>query len=100
MTNWARTNFYILPEVEQGLTLGKPVVALESTVITHGLPYPENVNLANDMEMEIRNQGCIPATIAIVDGKICIGLDASLMDQLVNGRRYARSVPVILRLPW
>ncbi len=85
MTNWARTNFHILPEVEQALKLGKPVVALESTVITHGLPYPENVNLANDMEMEIREQGCIPATIAIVDGKICIGLDGILMDQLVKG---------------
>ena len=85
MTNWARTHFHILPEVKQALKLGKPVVALESTVITHGLPYPENVNLANDMEMEIREQGCIPATIAIVDGKICIGLDGILMDQLVKG---------------
>jgi pseudouridine-5'-phosphate glycosidase len=85
MTNWVRTNFHILPEVEQALKLGKPVVALESTVITHGLPYPENVNLANDMEMEIREQGCIPATIAIVEGKICIGLDGILMDRLVKG---------------
>jgi len=85
MTNLARTNFHILPEVEQGLKLGKPVVALESTVITHGLPYPENVNLANDMELEIREQGCIPATIAIVDGKICIGLDGILIDRLVQG---------------
>jgi pseudouridine-5'-phosphate glycosidase len=84
MTSWAKTNFKILPEVEQALQLGKPVVALESTVITHGLPYPENINLANDMEKEIREHGCIPATIAIVDGKICIGLDHPLMDQLVN----------------
>jgi pseudouridylate synthase len=90
MTNWARTNFHILPEVEQALKLGKPVVALESTVITHGLPYPENVNLANDMEMEIREHGCIPATIAIVEGKICIGLEGVLMDQLVKGEEVIK----------
>jgi pseudouridylate synthase len=90
MTSWARTNFQILPEVEQALKLGKPVVALESTVITHGLPYPENVNLANDMEMEIREHGCIPATIAIVEGKICIGLDGVLMDRLVKGEEVIK----------
>lgn len=52
-----------------------PVVALESTVITHGLPYPENETLALSMEEEIRNLGAIPATIALLDGKIHIGLD-------------------------
>jgi pseudouridine-5'-phosphate glycosidase len=84
MTSWARTNFKINPEVEKALQFGKPVVALESTVITHGLPYPENVNLANDMEKVIREQGCIPATIAIIEGKICVGLDRALMDLLVH----------------
>jgi len=84
MTNWVRTNFNIIPEVEQALQFGKPVVALESTVITHGLPYPENINLAKDMEMVIREQGCIPATIAIIEGKICVGFDRALMDLLVH----------------
>ena len=84
MTSLVRTNFNIIPEVEQALQFGKPVVALESTVITHGLPYPENVNLANDMEIVIREQGCIPATIAIIEGKICVGLDHALMDLLVH----------------
>jgi pseudouridine-5'-phosphate glycosidase len=84
MTSLARTHFNILPEVEQALRLDKPVVALESTVITHGLPYPENLHLAKDMEIEIRDQGCVPATIAIIEGKILVGLDETQLDQLVH----------------
>jgi pseudouridine-5'-phosphate glycosidase len=84
MTGLDKTKFSIQPEVDQALKQGKPVVALESTVITHGLPYPENVQLASDLEMEIWEQGCIPATIAIVNGNICIGLSPSQVDQLVN----------------
>jgi pseudouridine-5'-phosphate glycosidase len=84
MTSLDKSYFSILSEVEQALKTGKPVVALESTVITHGLPYPENVRLAGDLEAEIRKMGCIPATIAIIEGKICIGLDRSQLDQLVH----------------
>ena len=84
MTSLGKTNFSIQPEVEQAFKYRKPVVALESTVITHGLPYPENLKLASDLEMEIREQGCTPATIAIIDGKICIGLDSTQLDQLVH----------------
>jgi pseudouridine-5'-phosphate glycosidase len=84
MTSLDKTYFLIKPEVNQALQLKKPIVALESTVITHGLPFPENINLANDVEMEIREQGCIPATIAIIDGNICVGLDRSQLDQLVH----------------
>jgi len=84
MTSLDKTNFLIKPEVDQALQVKKPIVALESTVITHGLPFPENIKLASDVEMEIREQGCIPATIAIIDGNICIGLDRSQVDQLVH----------------
>ena len=84
MTSLGKTNFSIQPEVEQAFKYRKPVVALESTVITHGLPYPENLKLASDLEMEIREQGCTPATIAIIYGKICIGLDSTQLDQLVH----------------
>jgi pseudouridine-5'-phosphate glycosidase len=84
MTSLDRAHFNILPEVEQALRHDKPVVALESTVITHGLPYPENLHLAKDMEIEIRDQGCVPATIAILEGKILVGLDETQLDQLVH----------------
>jgi len=84
MTGLDKSIFSILPEVEEALTQGKPIVALESTVISHGIPYPENRNLASNLEKEIRTQGCTPATIAILDGKICIGLDPSQLDQLVH----------------
>lgn len=84
MISLDKTNFYIQPDVDQALNLRKPVVALESTVLTHGLPYPENIHLASDLEKEIREQGCIPATIAIIDGKICIGIDPQQVDHLVH----------------
>ncbi|MGB8953789.1 MAG: pseudouridine-5'-phosphate glycosidase [Tumebacillaceae bacterium] len=64
----------IHPEVQQALTEGKPVVALESTIISHGMPYPENVQTAREVEAIIREQGAIPATIGIIDGRIKIGL--------------------------
>jgi pseudouridine-5'-phosphate glycosidase len=72
----------IQPEVAQALAGGKPVVALESTVITHGLPFPENGKLAKSLEAEIRAQGCIPATIAVLDGVICVGLDEKQVEKL------------------
>jgi pseudouridylate synthase len=76
--------FSIHPEVEQALAEGKPVVALESTVITHGLPFPENGKLAQSLEGEIRAQGCIPATIAVLDGVICVGLVAEQLERLLQ----------------
>ena len=64
------------PEVARALTTGKPVVALESTVISHGLPYPENQQLAEDMEATVRAGGAVPATTAVINGEPCVGLDA------------------------
>jgi pseudouridine-5'-phosphate glycosidase len=65
----------ILPAVRTALESGNPVVALESTVITHGLPYPENLTLARDMEAEIYSHQAVPATIAVLDGMLRVGLD-------------------------
>ena len=60
----------IKPEVKEALAQGKPVVALESTIISHGMPYPKNVETALNVEKVIREHGVMPATIAIIDGKI------------------------------
>ena len=64
----------IAPEVKSALENGKPVVALESTIISHGMPYPQNVNTARNVENLIRNEGAVPATIAIIGGKFKVGL--------------------------
>lgn len=66
----------ILQEVAQALAEGKPVVALESTIISHGMPYPKNVETALAVEKVVRDNGAIPATIAIMNGKCHVGLSA------------------------
>jgi pseudouridylate synthase len=62
------------PEVQAARAAGRPVVALESTIISHGMPYPQNVQTAREVEQVIRDAGAVPATIALIDGKVCIGL--------------------------
>jgi len=69
-----QTKSILSPEVARALQLSAPVVALESTVITHGLPAPQNLQLARDMEAEVRKGGATPATIALLHGEIRIGL--------------------------
>lgn len=64
----------ILPEVKEALTTGKPVVALESTIISHGMPFPKNVETALAVEQVVRDHGAVPATIAIFNGKCYAGL--------------------------
>ncbi|MGB7874218.1 MAG: pseudouridine-5'-phosphate glycosidase, partial [Anaerolineales bacterium] len=61
-----------------------PIVALESTVITHGLPRPQNLSLAQDMESTIREEGAVPATIGVLKGKVCIGMNGADLDVLAN----------------
>lgn len=78
--------FQLSDEVARALESSLPLVALESTVITHGLPYPENLNIALEMESEIRIQGAIPATIAVLDGKIRIGLGKEDLERLSQAR--------------
>jgi pseudouridine-5'-phosphate glycosidase len=69
-------------EVQAARAAGKPVVALESTIISHGMPYPQNVQTARDVEQVIRDAGAVPATIALIDGKICIGLSDQQLELL------------------
>lgn len=76
--------FVVAPEVQAGLSGGAPVVALESTVITHGLSYPDNLETAISMEQSVRDAGAIPATIAILGGKIRVGLDESQLTFLAS----------------
>lgn len=78
----AKIHLNIHPEVAQALAQGLPVVALESTIIAHGMPYPQNVATALDVEGVIRAYGAIPATIAALDGKICIGLSRDQIEVL------------------
>jgi pseudouridine-5'-phosphate glycosidase len=70
----------VLPEVSQALQQGLPVVALESTIISHGMPYPANVDTALAVEHEIRNNGAVPATIAIMEGKCRVGLSKEQLE--------------------
>ena len=74
----------ISTEVQSALAAQRPVVALESTVIAHGLPYPANLEIARDMEAAIRAEGAVPATIGIFDGKIVIGLSQTEIEQLAT----------------
>jgi pseudouridine-5'-phosphate glycosidase len=74
----------IHPEILQALAEKKPVIALESTIIAHGMPYPENISTALAVEDIIRKNGAIPATIAILQGKLCVGLDSNQLEVLGN----------------
>ena len=76
------------PEVEEALRTGKPVVALESTIISHGMPYPQNVETAYACERVCRENGAVPATCAIIGGKLCAGLTPKEIDYL--GREGTR----------
>ncbi len=79
--------FEFSPEVKEALDTGKPVVALESTVITHGLPYPRNIETARALEQIVREKEVTPATIAIIDGVIKIGLTDIDLTRLVNAEK-------------
>ena len=82
MTGSLRDRLDIRPEVAEALAAGRPVVALESTLISHGLPYPENVEVARASEAAVREAGAVPATIAIRDGRVLVGLDDSALEAL------------------
>jgi pseudouridine-5'-phosphate glycosidase len=83
-------HFVISAEVSRALNLGTPTVALESTVITHGLPHPQNLSLATDMEHEVRNLGATPVTVAVLAGEIHIGLCSKELEQLAYSSRELR----------
>ena len=73
-------------EVKAALDAGRPVVALESTIITHGMPWPGNLDMANDVEDIIRAQGAVPATIAVLDGSLHIGLEKKALEVLSHSQ--------------
>ena len=76
------------PEVKEAMVSGKPIVALESTIISHGMPYPKNVETAIAVEQIIRDNGAVPATIAIIKGKLMVGLTAEDLEYFGKRRRW------------
>lgn len=76
-------------EVEEAKN-NSPIVALESTIISHGMPYPQNIEMAKKVEQIIRDNGATPATIAIMDGKIKIGLNENDLETLANSPNVAK----------
>ena len=92
------TSFVLSPEVSEALATGKPVVALESTIISHGLPRPRNLEAAKEFEEILRSSGVTPATIAILDGVPQIGLDATGVDRIANEdlvKASVRDIPIL-----
>ncbi|WP_028991614.1 pseudouridine-5'-phosphate glycosidase [Thermoanaerobacter thermocopriae] len=87
-------------EVKKAMEEGKPVVALESTIISHGMPYPENIETAKTLENIIREHGAIPATIAIINGRIKIGLSKEELEFMATSKEILkasrRDLPAVL----
>ena len=91
----------VSPEVREALQAGKPVVALESTIISHGMPYPQNVETAMNVERIIRENGAVPATVAIIQGKITVGCTPDQIEYLGKKglavtKASRRDLPVLL----
>lgn len=90
----------LAPEVADALANGRPVVALESTIIAHGLPRPRNLQLAHDLEALLRSMNVTPATIAVLDGKACVGLDDAQLTRVAQdddvAKASVRDLPVML----
>jgi pseudouridine-5'-phosphate glycosidase len=77
-------------EVRAAKAEGRPLVALESTIITHGMPWPQNLETARRVEDEVRAAGAVPATIAVIDGRLHAGLDAPMLEELAQARGVAK----------
>lgn len=82
----------VTPEIQEAIDAGKPVVALESTILSHGMPYPQNVEFAHKVEEIVRAEGAVPATTAIMGGKLKVGLNAEelLVMCKAEGRRQGQ----------
>ena len=81
----------IAPEVSSALESGQPVVALESTIISHGMPFPRNVETALSVENAVREAGAVPATIALIGGRIRVGGDDAMLVHLAEGPDIAKA---------
>jgi pseudouridine-5'-phosphate glycosidase len=82
---------HVLPEVAQALAAGEPVVALESTIISHGLPRPDNLAVAQQIEQTVRDAGAVPATIAVVGGRVHVGLDEDALRTIATADDVAKA---------
>jgi len=91
VTAMNRYQFVESPEVAAAVASGKPIVALESTIISHGLPRPANLEGAREVEDIVRDHGAVPATIAILDGKVCIGLTDDQLKDIANRDDIAKA---------
>lgn len=78
-------------EVKKALRSGEPVVALESTIISHGMPYPQNIEMAKTVSKIVRDNGAVPATIAIIDGKLKVGLTDEEIELLANSNNVVKA---------
>jgi pseudouridine-5'-phosphate glycosidase len=98
------TSFKLSSEVEAALSAGRPVVALESTVIAHGLPRPQNLETARRLEQIVREEGATPATIAILGGVFCVGLDDTGLEHIATSgdvkKISRRDLPVAAARRW
>ncbi len=81
----------IRPEVAEALSAKRPVVALESTLIAHGLPYPRNLETARRVESVVREAGAVPATVGVAGGRLCVGLNAQEIERFARGRDTAKA---------
>lgn len=88
----------IAPEVAEALARGRPVVALRSTIITHGMPWPENLATAGRVEAAVRAEDAVPATIAVAEGRIHVGLEAEALGRWPEPPTWRNSAAPIL--PW
>ena len=88
--NSIKIHFSIVPEVENALSENLSVLALESTIIAHGMPYPENIEFARQAEALVRKYGVVPATIAIINGKIHVGLDDKQLEILASSNNVEK----------
>ena len=80
----------IADEIKEALEQGKPVVALESTILSHGMPYPENVEFAHEVEKVVRGEGAIPATTAIIGGKLKVGLTSDELELMCKAENVGK----------
>ena len=77
-------------EVAAARAAGRPIVALESTIITHGMPFPANLETAREVEGAVREAGATPATIAVLDGRLHVGLDPEQLEALARATTVAK----------
>lgn len=83
-------SFHFHPDVRSALQNNRPVLALESTIISHGMPYPDNIEFARQAETLVRKYSVVPATIAIINGKVHVGLNDKQLEILANSNNVEK----------